>query len=185
MNPIEKLLVGLRKRLPKAGTELIRPRDPTGRWTLDVEHDGWLAVVVWIPQRGFGLSVGPLGEDSSYGENPDQAYPGAADTLLDHIVGLLKTKKRTSPPRSVALKEIRARCGVTQAEIAERLAIQQGTVSKLERSERLDVNMLSEVVQAMGGELELWVRFPADAPVKLLPPAVPHARPKRKRRWSQ
>lgn len=183
MNSIEKLLVALKKRLPKAVAELIRPRDSKGRWTLEVEHDGWLAVLVWIPLRGFGVTVGPVDEDAGYGENPDQAYPGDADDLVDHVVQLLKTKSRTSPPRSVALKEIRARCGVTQAEIAERLSIQQGTVSKLERSEHLDVSKLSEVVRAMGGELELWVRFPDDAPVKLLPPpAPPRARTKRRRR---
>ena len=184
MNAIEKLLADLKKRLPRAESELIRPRDPKSRWTLEVEHDGWLALVVWIPLRGFGLTVGPLDQDAGYGENPEQAYPGDPETLLDHIVQLLKTKKRTSPPRSVALREIRARCGVTQAEVANRLKIEQGTVSKLERSQRLDVERLSEVVEAMGGELELWVRFPDDAPVRLLPPpaSAPRARAKRKRK---
>jgi transcriptional regulator with XRE-family HTH domain len=181
VNAIEKLIVALRKRLPKSECELIRPRDPKGRWTLEVEHDGWLAVVVWIPQRGFGITVGPMDEDAGYGDSPEQAYPGDADDLVDDVVKLLKDKVRSSPPRSVALKEIRARYGFTQAELAERLAIEQGTVSKLERSERLDVTRLSEVVKAMGGELEVWVRFPDDAPVKLLPPPTLPSRTRTKR----
>lgn len=98
--------------------------------------------------------------------------PSWVDVLAEHVVRLLTTKKRTSPPRSVALSEIRARCGLTQADVAKRLSLRQGTVSKLERSARLDVDKLSELVQALGGELELWVRFPDDAPVKLMAPST-------------
>lgn len=183
MNQIMKLVAALKKQLPKADLELIRPRDPKGRWTLEVEHAGWLGVVVWLPSRGFGLRVGPLDEEAAYGENLDEVYPGEADDLAEHVVRLLTTKKRTSPPRSVALKEIRARCGLTQADVARRLSMRQGTVSKLERSTRLDVDKLSELVQAMGGELELWVRFPDDAPVKLMAPSTQRRpRSRRKRR---
>jgi plasmid maintenance system antidote protein VapI len=180
MNAIERVLAGVKKRLPRADTELFQPDDPTGRCMLDVEHDGWLAVVSWVPQRGFGITVRSLEDETYYGETTDEAYPGDADDLVDHVVKLLKAKKRTSPPRSVVLRELRARCGVTQAEVAERLDVRQGTVSKLERRERLDVGTLSEVVRAMGGELELWVRFPDDAPVKLSPPAKPSRRRKRR-----
>ncbi|MGE0708792.1 MAG: helix-turn-helix domain-containing protein [Planctomycetota bacterium] len=183
MNAIEELLTTLETRLPAVRLELIRPRDPKGRWILEVEHDEWLVVVVWIPLRGFGLTAGPADDEEAvaYGQSADQSYPGGGEELAEHVVKLLKGKKRTSPPRSVALREIRARCGLTQAELAERLAIRQGTISKLERSEQLDVSKLSQLVQAMGGELELWVRFPDDAPVKLLPPTAP-PRPIRARR---
>lgn len=180
---MEKLFGDLRKRLPGARSELIRPRDPRGRWTLEVEHEGWLAVVVWLPLRGFALTAGPVDEEAGYGENPDQVYPGDPDELVGHVVQLLRSRRRTSPPRSVVLKELRARCGLTQVELAERLAVQQGTVSKLERSAHLDVGKLSDAVRAMGGELELWVRFPDEAPVKLSPPAaLPRAGAKRRRR---
>jgi DNA-binding XRE family transcriptional regulator len=173
VNPIEKVDRGVRKRLPKADTELLSPRDPDGRWVLDVEHDGWLAVVVWVPRRGFGMTVRPMDDPSAYGEGPDVAYPADAEQLVDSVVTHLRGKRRTSPPRSVALRELRARCGATQAEVAARLSVKQGTVSKLERRERLDVGTLSELVAAMGGELELWVRFPDDAPVRLSPPTSP------------
>jgi DNA-binding XRE family transcriptional regulator len=171
VNAIETLLANLERRVPNADTELIRPRNPQGRWILDVELNGWLVVVAWIPLRGFGITAGPLidEEQPGYGLGPDELYPGTAEDLAKHVVKLLKRKKRTSPPRSVALRELRARCGLTQNELAERLEIQQGTVSKLERSRRIDVSKLAELVAAMGGELELWVRFPDDAPVRLLP----------------
>ena len=182
MNQIQKLAALLAKQLPRADLELIRPRDPKGRWTLEVEHAGWLAVVLWLPSRGFGLHAGPLDDEAGYGENLDEAYPGDAHDLADHIVGLLTTRTRTSPPRSVALKELRARCGLTQADVAKRLSMRQGTISKLERSARLDVDKLSELVKAMGGELELWVRFPDDAPVKLLGPPTRRRRPRPRRR---
>jgi DNA-binding XRE family transcriptional regulator len=179
---METLVATVRKRLPKADTELIRPRSRVGRWTLDVELDGWLAVVVWIPRRGFGVTAGPLEGEASYGEGVDQAYPGSAEEVAKQVVKLVKMKKRTSPRLSVALHEIRARCGLSQADVASRLAIRQGTVSKLERNEGLDVNKLASLVSAMGGELELWVRFPDDAPIKLVPPVVSTPRAKRKRR---
>jgi DNA-binding XRE family transcriptional regulator len=182
VNAMETLVATVSSRLPKADTELVRPRNPSGRWTLDVELDGWLAVVVWIPRRGFGVTAGPLDAEPSYGENLDQAYPGSAEDVAEQVVKLVKNKKRTSPPHSVALHEIRARCGLSQADVANRLAVRQGTVSKLERNVGLDVNKLASLVNAMGGELELWVRFPDDAPVKLLPPVVSRPPTKRKRR---
>lgn len=179
MNAIERLLASVRRRLPGADAELIRPRDPAGRWTLDVEYDGWVAAVVWVPRRGFGLTARPLDEEPAYGENPDQVHPEGAAAVADQVVHLLRKRQRTAPPRAVALRELRARYGLSQADLAGRLSVQQGTISKLERREGLEVTKLAELVQAMGGELELWVRFPDEPPLRLL---TPGARPARRRR---
>lgn len=189
MNAIEELAGVVRRRLPRrAAMELIRPRDErSGRWTLDVELDGWLVVIVWLPARGFGLTAGPVDDEAAYGENLEEAYPGDPTILAERAIDLLRRRLRTAPPRSVALRELRARCGLSQAEVAARLEVQQGTVSKLERSADIDVKKLASLVRAMGGELELWVRFPLEAPVRLLPPEAEsrppaRARPTRRRR---
>ena len=57
--------------------------------------------------------------------------------------------------------------GYTQAQLAERLGKAQGNVSRMLRREDMHVSSLREVIEAMGGELEIVARFP-DADVRLL-----------------
>ncbi len=170
MNPIEELAKAIGGKLPDAQIELVRPRDPGGRWMLDVERDGWVAVVAWVPKRGFGITARPIDEDpAAYGMGPDEAYPGeGVAELAARVEALLRERKATSPPRAVVLKELRSRLNLSQVEIAKRVDCTQGALSKLERRGDMPISVLSRIVRAMGGDLELWVRFPDESPVRLL-----------------
>ena len=170
MNQIEELAKKIGERLPDAQVDLIRPRDADGRWTLDVERDGWLVVVAWMPKRGFAVTARPVDEDPvAYGTGPDEAYPdeGVAE-LAVRVERLLEEKRATSPPRAVVLRELRSRLNLSQVEIARRVECTQGALSKLERRGDMPVSVLARIVKAMGGDLELWVRFPDESPVRLL-----------------
>lgn len=68
---------------------------------------------------------------------------------------------------SLELSELRKTRGVTQAELAERLNIRQGNVSRLERREDMHVSTLRDVVEALGGELEITARFPDGEDVRI------------------
>ncbi len=74
----------------------------------------------------------------------------------------------------------------TQVELAEKLGINQASVSAIENNSDLLLSTLAKYVHALGGELQLQAVFP-EATFNLAPPqmamlaAVPALRPKTKR----
>jgi transcriptional regulator with XRE-family HTH domain len=62
--------------------------------------------------------------------------------------------------QALALSELREAQDLTQAQLAEKLGIDQGAVSKIERRTDMYLSTLRNVIQAMGGQLELTARFP-------------------------
>ncbi len=61
---------------------------------------------------------------------------------------------------SIDLAELRGARNLTQEDIAERLKISQSNVSRLEHRDDILVSTLRQVVEAMGGELEVEAVFP-------------------------
>lgn len=61
------------------------------------------------------------------------------------------------------LSEMRQLAGKSQQEIADALGIRQPSLSKLERQADMHVSTLRKLVAALGGELEVWARFPKGA----------------------
>src|SRR5882762_4135966 len=62
--------------------------------------------------------------------------------------------------QALALAELREAQDLTQMQLAEKLGIDQGAVSKIERRTDMYLSTLRNVIQAMGGQLELTARFP-------------------------
>mgnify|MGYP003387964716 CR=1 FL=1 len=61
--------------------------------------------------------------------------------------------------RTMPLQEIRKAIGLTQAELAGRLDVAQGSVSKLEHAADMYLTTLRKYVESLGGELHLTARF--------------------------
>jgi transcriptional regulator with XRE-family HTH domain len=61
---------------------------------------------------------------------------------------------------AIDLAELRGARNLTQEELAERLNIAQSNVSRLEQRDDILVSTLRQVIEAMGGELELQAAFP-------------------------
>ena len=66
-----------------------------------------------------------------------------------------------------SLGELRRVAGKAQAEIALTLRIKQPSVSKIEKQADMYLSTLRSYVEAVGGQLELIVRLPSHAPLKL------------------
>ncbi|GHV36045.1 transcriptional regulator [Synergistales bacterium] len=64
------------------------------------------------------------------------------------------------------LHELRRAKGISQKALAEVLHIQQPAVAKIERRADMYISTLRSHIEAMGGELEITVRFP-DGVVKI------------------
>ncbi|MFO1375804.1 MAG: helix-turn-helix transcriptional regulator [Steroidobacteraceae bacterium] len=77
----------------------------------------------------------------------------------------------------LSLQELRKAMNRTQVEIARALDVGQHAVSRYEMRTDMLLSTLQEYVQAMGGELDLVVRFPNRRPVRLRSPGQVRARP--------
>lgn len=155
MNDIETLITMIESRFPDASLSLDPPERSEGRWYLDIKHGDYPIVVEWVPARGFGIST-PTGE--SIGEGPDETYVDVQATW-ERVRGLLLSQTKTRLP-ATQLAELRSMLGMSQAELAERLQVQQAAISRLERRADMRVSTLSQFVNAIGGILELRVLFP-------------------------
>jgi transcriptional regulator with XRE-family HTH domain len=67
----------------------------------------------------------------------------------------------------MTLRALRQARKLTQEEVAKRLNIGQDAVSRMEGRNDIHLSTLNQAIQAMGGELELVVKFPDRPPIKL------------------
>lgn len=154
MNALERLQQRLATRFPEASIAIDRAETETGSWFLDVTLQGHLVVVEWRPDRGLGISTP---SDDDFGSKPDEVYE-SEDAARDRVVELLLGQIRTVP--DLRLQKIRESCRLSQADVAQRLRINQGAVSRLERRRDMRIGTLRNLISAMGGELELLAQFP-------------------------
>ncbi|MBS3967131.1 MAG: helix-turn-helix transcriptional regulator [Truepera sp.] len=64
------------------------------------------------------------------------------------------------------LGALRKRRNLTQQDLAKLMAVRQASISKIEHQRDILVGTLSKYIEALGGELEIRVKFP-DGVVKL------------------
>lgn len=155
-NPIQILGEQITKECPGASVTVDKPKNASGVWFLDILRDGHTVNVQWQTDRGFGVSSSP---DADYGEKTDEVY-GDADAVRHRVLSLLLSRGQTSPPVAVSLSELRRELGLSQIEMAERLSVQQGAVSRMERRGDIKISSLREYCQSLGGTLKLMAQFP-------------------------
>ncbi len=155
-NPIQTLGKQLAEDCPAATISMDKPKKASGIWFLDILRDGHSANVQWQSKHGFGVSSSP---DAQYGEGADETY-GDSEAVRHRVLSLLLSRGETSPPAAVRLAELRRELGLSQIELAERLSVQQGAVSRMERRGDIKVSSLREYCQSLGGTLRLLAQFP-------------------------
>jgi transcriptional regulator with XRE-family HTH domain len=121
--------------------------------------------VQWNPATGFGISDV---SNENFAEGPDEVLL-SFEQAKQRIDTLLNTTERTSPPLAVLLSRLREQRGLTQNELAQRLGVQQATVSGLERRDDVRLSTLRRVLEALGGGLEVYGVFP-DARYRIVGP---------------
>jgi len=176
MNPIEVLRDRIKRSIPRVVAKMDEPADRAGgRWYLDLKHKGHKVVVEWARKKGFGVSASLL--DDGYGEGPEEVYKDLSATAK-RVIELLRERRNTRPPRPVLLRELRALTHLTQEQLAERLGVRQGAVSRMEQRKDMTVSTLSRVIEAMGGKLEIVARFPNEAiPISQFGERAPDQKP--------
>lgn len=135
--------------------------DKTGDWWMDVGHQQGSFTVHWKPKTGFALH--PASAEAVFGEMPPERY-GDTAMLLRRVEQLVDEGE----VGAADLRDLREVQGLSQAELAVRLGIQQAAVSKVERRHDLHLDTLTAIVKALGGTLEMKVKFPGgEVPLKL------------------
>jgi predicted transcriptional regulator len=66
-----------------------------------------------------------------------------------------------------SLQELRQSLGLTQTEVAERQGVRQVNISNLEKRTDMHISTLKKYIEALGGTLEINVRFPDKSIVKV------------------
>jgi predicted transcriptional regulator len=79
----------------------------------------------------------------------------------------IKARAAQIQQEELTLKHLREKLGLSQAELAKRLEVQQPAISKLERRQNLELNTLRSVVNALGGTIEIIIRVPDRDPILL------------------
>ena len=77
----------------------------------------------------------------------------------------------------IALNELREHRGITQEQVAAELETSRPNVSRIEREDDVRMTTLQRYVTALGGELELVVRFPDGERLTILGATKPPAHP--------
>ncbi|MFD2644140.1 helix-turn-helix domain-containing protein [Pseudomonas japonica] len=67
----------------------------------------------------------------------------------------------------LTLQALRRELEVTQESLAERMAVGQANISKVEKRSDMLISTLRDYIEALGGTLELVAHMPNRAPVKL------------------
>src|SRR5579863_3693441 len=95
-------------------------------------------------------------------------------TLNEVLAGLPKARQdriaaryRVLKDEVEGLKALRKAAGKAQGDIASSLKISQPSVSKIEKQTDMYLSTLRNYVEAVGGDLELVVRFPKQEPIHL------------------
>jgi len=80
----------------------------------------------------------------------------------------IEAQKQALMKECELLKALRQNRQVSQRQLAELMGIRQASVSKIENQDDMRLSTLRRYVEALGGELEIRVRFP-DRDVSLDP----------------
>lgn len=80
----------------------------------------------------------------------------------------IEAKTRELLSQVNTIKQIREELGLSQTDLAQRLGVQQSTVSKLENDRsNLTLGKLATLVTALGGEWNIVLKFPMAEEIEL------------------
>jgi DNA-binding XRE family transcriptional regulator len=134
-----------------------------GNWWLECSQGEEHLTVEWRPELGFGVNDPDV--EAGYGEGPDEVFRDAR-LAARRVAQFLKRSDGEAPPSW--LRQLREVHGISQVELAERLKVNQAAVSRLENRQDWKVTTLLEVVEAMGGRMQVVAHFKdCDMPVRL------------------
>ncbi|HET6342963.1 MAG TPA: helix-turn-helix transcriptional regulator [Gemmatimonadota bacterium] len=112
---------------------------------------------VWVPLL-HAIADDPWGATADTVLRLCDAHPMYGTSALWR--GWIEHRRRAPGRESTTLAEARARAGLTQVQVAERLGIGQSDVSKLERRGDVRLSTLRAYARAIGARLQVGIQGP-------------------------
>lgn len=152
-----------------------RPSDPEGEWWIDLSLGDFSTSVAWRSRLGFGIY---RSTDDAYGAGPDETYKESklAAKRLKQLAG-----RSRAGDLALRLNEVRSLLDQPQTAIAEKLDKEPSGLSRLERQNEAHLGAIRAYIEALGGEVQLTVRF-SDFHASIDLPAVKPRRSKPQRK---
>jgi DNA-binding transcriptional regulator YiaG len=152
------LAAQIMERVPSVKVSVTEPSGRGTVWWIDVSAGGNDIVIEWSKEDGFGLSS-PDGDDYNTAASETLAD---ADAALARIIELLTQGEKVRPRREMYLQRLREHREISQEGLAELMQVSQASISKTERREDMLLSTLRGFVEALGGRLQLLVKFPSE-----------------------
>jgi DNA-binding XRE family transcriptional regulator len=95
------------------------------------------------------------------------SYKEVLQTLSPEQRQTVETRAAELIAEEMTLRDLRKARSLTQEKMAELLQIRQENVSRIEHRTDLLLSTLREYIEAMGGELDLVVKFHGRPPIKI------------------
>ena len=170
MNNFERLVVELEQHLAGKGDvelEIGKPLRPDGVWVATLHGaDGFTVETEWKLHRGFWLIAG---RDLEPFDGAHECY-ATWEIAADRVIALWSTREATTSSRPVPVAELRKLRGQLQKDVAAQMGITKGGLSQIEASVdegKVQVDTLSKLLAAMGGQLVISATFPDGTARKL------------------
>jgi hypothetical protein len=165
MNLMEKLHRAVIDSLSHdARVSLSRPKNSDGLWILRIiKPSGYSVEVEWRPfVRGFGIVAG---FELEFGTGVHEIL-GSIQGAVRRIADLYGSESATDPAGPMTLKELRILRGTTQNQLASLLAVTNGLIAQRESGAvgTMQVDTVRQIVEALGGTLDLVVKLPEEQP---------------------
>ncbi len=145
--------------------EIDAPSDPNEEWFIDLAIGELNTIVSYRPEFGFGVYTSV----PDFGARPDEVYrdPRKAAIRLHQLADQWARDARLTAPN---LRDLRLIMEMLQADVAEAWngGGNQTSISRLEMRDDHRLSTVRDYVAALGGQLELHVRFDTfEAPIKI------------------
>jgi DNA-binding XRE family transcriptional regulator len=147
---------------PKATVRIEPGGEKNGGVWLDVQENGVRVTAEWRPGLGIGI-YHPGG--NAYGTSPQEIFRN-----LPMAARRIRQLLRAQNPKPLGLRMLRNLLDLSQEDLASKLHVKQGAVSKLESRGDVKLQSLVNAVRAMGGDVEIRVHF-TDCELPILVPA--------------
>jgi len=85
--------------------------------------------------------------------------------LFGERQAIIKARASQIYLEELTLKYLQEKLGLSLSELAKYLEVQQSIVPKLKQEQNLELNTLREVVNALGGTVEIIVKIPNKEPI--------------------
>lgn len=139
--------------VPNAKILVDEPDSKDGSYWIDVRSGQRHFTLQLRPGKGFGL----FHANAGYGEGPAEIYK-TPKLAARRMIGLLPVT--AAKPQGLDLKQLRELYEQTQSGLAVKAGVKQPAISRLEqRGEEVKVTTLANIIEKLGGKLELRACF--------------------------